>query len=160
MVSLLSAQQGGLTPKQCTKIFHQKMLQGDVRGAIRCLNNREKGDILQPMNINKKTGDLVEMVLSSKHPDGRIPKPESLPNYNYTPNFVKVNITAETAEKKKVAPPLSGITGLGGTDSHALKHWLLRFGVASLKLWEALAHFTDWLSNGFPPWAGYQALMS
>jgi hypothetical protein len=46
---------------------------------------------------------------------------------------------------------LSGSAGLGGTDSHALKHWLIRFGVASLKLHEALADFIDWLFNGFTP---------
>jgi hypothetical protein len=87
------------------------------------------------------------------HPDARIPKPESLPHYAHTPDFVEVDITADAVEK--VSQRLSDSAGLGGTDSHALKHWLLRFGVASLKLREALADFMDWLSNGFPPWAGY-----
>jgi hypothetical protein len=133
------------------------MLQGDVRGTVRYLTDREKG-ILQPTDMDEKTGDSVETILRSKHPDARIPKPESLPHYAHTPNFVKVNITVDAV--KKVARRLSGSAGLGGTDSHALKHWLLRFGVASLKLREALADCTDWLSNGFLPWAGYQALMS
>jgi hypothetical protein len=43
---------------------------------------------------------------------------------------------------------------------HALKHWLFRFRVASLKLKKAEADFTDWLSNNFPSWAEYQALTS
>ena len=71
---------------------------------------------------------------------------------------MEVDITEDTVAK--VARRLSGSAGLGGTDSHALKHWLLRFGVASTKLRVALAEFTDWLSNGFPPWAGYRGLMS
>jgi hypothetical protein len=109
-------------------------------------------------DIDEKSDDLVKSVLISKHPDARIPKPESLPHYAHTPDFVEVDIPADAV--KKVAPQLSSSAGLGGTDSHALKHWLLRFGVASLKLREALADFTDWLSNGFPPWAIYRALMS
>jgi hypothetical protein len=133
------------------------MLRGDVRGAVRYLTEREKEGILLPTNINEKTGDSVKTVLRSKHPDARIPKPESLPTYAHTPGFVKVDITADAVQK--VARRLSGSAGLGGTESHALKHWLLRFGVASLKLREALTDFTDWLSNGFPPcWAGYRAL--
>jgi hypothetical protein len=95
--------------------------------------------------------------LRSKHPDARIPKPESLPTYAHTPDFVKVDITADAI----VAWRLSGSAGLvGGTGSHALKHWLLRFGVTSVKLCEALVDFTDWLSKSFPPWGEYQALMS
>jgi hypothetical protein len=124
-----------LTPEQHAKIFHRKMLQG-----------REKGGILQPTNIDEKSCDLVETVLRSHHY-----------NYTHTPNFVEVNITANAV--KNVARRLYRNKGLGGTDSHALKNWLLRFGVASMKLWEALADFTDRLSNRFAPWAGYQALM-
>jgi hypothetical protein len=98
MESLLSAKQGGLTPEQWAKMFHRKMLRGDVRSAVRYLTNREKGGILQPTGIDKKTGDSVKTVLRSKHPDARIPKPESLPHYAHTPNFVQVDITAEAVE--------------------------------------------------------------
>jgi hypothetical protein len=112
---------------------------------------------LQPTGIDDKSGDLVETVLRSKDPDARIPKPKSLPFFAYTPDFVKVDITADAV--KKVARWLSGSAGPGGTDSHALKHFLLRFGVASLKFREALADFMDWLSNGFLQWAGYRACM-
>jgi hypothetical protein len=70
-----------------------------LRGAVRYLTDREKGGILQPTNINEKTGDLVGTVLKSKHPDARIPKPKSLPIYTQTPNFVEVDITAEAVQK-------------------------------------------------------------
>jgi hypothetical protein len=55
MESLLSAKQGRLTPEQRAKIFHGKMLQGDVRGAVRYLTDREKGGILQPTDMDEKT---------------------------------------------------------------------------------------------------------
>jgi hypothetical protein len=97
-------------------------------------------------------------VLESKHPHARIPDANSLPNYSQTPNYVDVGITEECV--KKVAQCLSSSAGLGGTDSHALQQWLLRFRTASRELHTALAELTEWLSNSFPPWAAYQALMA
>jgi hypothetical protein len=99
MDSLLSAKQGRLTPVQLAKIFHQKMLRGDMRGAVRYLTDREKGGLLQSNNIAEKTGDLVKTVLRSKHPDDRISKPESLFNYTHNPDFVEVDISADAVEK-------------------------------------------------------------
>jgi hypothetical protein len=68
-------------------------------------------------------------MLESKHPDARIPDAVSLHQHNNTPDFVDVDVAEETVEK--VARPLSGSAGVGGADSHALQHWLLRFGAAS-----------------------------
>jgi hypothetical protein len=39
-----------------------------------------------------------------------------------------------------------------------LKHWLLQYGAQSEHLWEAMATWVDWLSNGLPPYAAYQAV--
>jgi hypothetical protein len=39
MESLLSAKQGGLTSEQRAKIFHQKMMQGDMRVVVRYLTS-------------------------------------------------------------------------------------------------------------------------
>ncbi len=69
-----------------------------------------------------------------------------------------VDITEEASEK--VARELAGSAGLGGTDSHAIQHWLLRFGTASQKLCTVLVEFTNWMSNCFPPWPAFQALMA
>jgi hypothetical protein len=82
---------------------------------------------LRPTDIDEKTGDSVETILRFKHSDaiGSQNPPESLPKYVTTPDFVKVDITADAIEK--------AARRLGGTDSHSLKHWLLRFGVASQK---------------------------
>jgi hypothetical protein len=71
----------------------------------------------------------------------------SLPTYTNTPDFVKLDVTEEAVEK--VARRLSGSAGVGGTDSHALQHWLLKFGKASLKLHSALVKLAEWLSNDF-----------
>ena len=42
----------------------------------------------------------------------------------------------------------------------SLQHWLLRFGAASGELWLIVGEFVEWLGNGRPPWAAYEALMS
>ena len=158
LTSLLTSKQGRLTTDQRAKIFHRKILRGDMRGTVRYLTEREKGGILMPIDTDEKSGDSVEAVLKSKHPDARTPTAETLPKYNNLPDFVDVDITEDSVEK--VARRLSGSAGVGGTDIHALQHWLLRFSNASRKLRQALADFTDWLSNGLPPWAAYWALMA
>ena len=42
----------------------------------------------------------------------------------------------------------------------SLQHWLLRFGTASVELRLIVGDVVEWLGNGQPPWATYQALMS
>ena len=156
--SYLSTKQGNVTPEQRAKIFHGKMLRGDVRGAVRYLTARDKGSVLMPDKIDEKSGDTVAEVLASKHPEARMPVASSLHQYANTPDFVDVDVTEETVEK--VARRLSGSAGVGGTDSHALQHWLLRFGAVSRKLRAVVAKLVDWLSNSFPPWAAYRAIMA
>jgi hypothetical protein len=158
MESHLSHKRGQTTPEQRSKIFHQKVLRGNLRGAVRYLTEREKGGILYPDDIDEKTGLTVETVLESKHPDAREPGPDALTAYPYLPDFVDVDITEDTIEV--VARRLSGAAGLGGTDAHALQQWLLRFGNSSRTLRQATAELVDWLANDFPPWAAYRALMA
>ena len=81
MVANLSHKQGITTDKQKAKIFHRKMLCGDVRGAVRYLTEREKGGILLPGDIDEKLGKEVSKVLKSKHPGAQTPNTETLPPY-------------------------------------------------------------------------------
>ena len=153
----VATKQGNVSKEQRAKIFNRKMLRGDVRGAVRYLTERDKGGVLMPDDIDEKSGDSVADVLASKHPDARTPEALSLHQCKITPDFVDVDVTEDTVET--VARRLSGSAGLGGTDSHALQHWLLRFGIASRKLRSVVAKLAEWLSNGFPPWAACRALM-
>ena len=122
------------------------MLRGDLRGAVKYLTETEKGGVLMPDDIDEKTGDSVAQTLKSKHPDARTPETPSLFDYPTTPDFVDVDITTDTVEK--VARRLSGSAGLGGVDSHTLRHWLLQFGSASRRLRTALADIASWMANG------------
>lgn len=158
MKSLLSEKQRGTTFEQRAKIFHQKMLRGDVRGAVRYLTEREKGGIHMPDEIDEKTGDPVEEVLRSKHPDAKIADPSFLPKYDEVPDFVDLDITEDVVER--VARKLSGSGGLGGSDAQAVSQLLLKFGTASRKLRIVMAKVGQWLANESPPWAAYRALMA
>ena len=50
--------------------------------------------------------------------------------------------------------------GMSGVDSIGLQHWLLKFGVRSHTLREAVADLTRWMVNDCPPWAATSALMA
>jgi hypothetical protein len=158
METHLTSKQGKTTPEQRTKTFHQKVLRGNIRGAVRYLTEREKGGILYPDDIDEKTGKTVQSVLESKHPDARTPGVDALTDYPFLPDFVDLDITEDSIEV--TARRLSGGAGLGGTDAHALQQWLLRFGRSSRLLRQATADLVDWMANSFPPWAAYRALMA
>ena len=50
--------------------------------------------------------------------------------------------------------------GPRGTDSVSLQYWLLRFGATSGELRLIVAESAEWLSNGWPPWDDYRAMVS
>jgi hypothetical protein len=120
MEANLSLRQGKTTEKQRAKIFHQKMLQGDVRDAGRYLTKPEKEGILILGDINETLGDEVSKVLESKHPAARTPSTEALQPYPELPKFTDLHVTEDVVEM--MAGWLSGAAGLGGTDVCALKH--------------------------------------
>ena len=98
-------------------------------------------------------------VLRTKHLEARTPTAASLDSYPVrTPELTPMDITKDTVTA--VAGRLSGGAGPGGTDSVSLQHWLLWFGAASAELMLIVGDFVEWLGNGRPPWAAYQALMS
>ena len=85
---------------------------------------------------------------ASKHPERRTLEASSLKKRNDAPNFADTCVADETV-KKVARCPTGGAGVLGGSDSHALQRWLLRFGAASRKLHSVTAKFVDWLSNSF-----------
>jgi hypothetical protein len=132
------------------------MLQGKLRGAVRCLTERGKGGVLLPDDIDEKNGDTVREVLESKHPELRAPDVSFLEECDTLPDFVEPGVTSDTIEK--VARRLGGSGGPGGTDASDLPCWLLRFGAASAELRMAVAEFVRWKANDNPPWAAHRAL--
>jgi hypothetical protein len=97
-----------------------------------------KGGAMTADEIDEKTGDSVAEVLESKHPEAKIPDVRHLPTYAERPVLTDVDVTPNVVEH--VASRLTGSAGLGGSDAHALGHWLLKFGASSQRLRLALGH--------------------
>ena len=93
-------------------------------------------------------------VLCTKQPEALPPTLSILEsNTDRPPELVPVDITNNTVTA--VAGQLSGGAGPGGMDSVSLQHCLLRFRAANGELRLVVANFTEWLSNGRPPWDAY-----
>ncbi len=56
MEAALALKQGTTTAEQRAKTFHQKVLRGNIQGAVRYLTDREKGGVLYPNDIDEKSG--------------------------------------------------------------------------------------------------------
>jgi hypothetical protein len=87
MEAHLTFKQGSSTPEQRTKTFHQKVLRGNIRGAMMYLTDRDKGSILYPDDKDKKAGDSVLLVLESKYPNMRKLSADTLTAYPSLPDF-------------------------------------------------------------------------
>ena len=57
--------------------FHETVLSGKIRQAVRRATDREGGGCLLPEDKYTKTGRLVAEVLREKHPDMRVPPVEN-----------------------------------------------------------------------------------
>jgi hypothetical protein len=156
MDAKLNSRQDGQSLERRVKIFREKMLKGDVQGAVKCLNENEKGGVLLTDGIDEKTGLSVKQVLLPKYPDTTASPLYSLHPYDGMPGFSSVDVTHETIEQ--VARNLSGSSSLGGVHSHALSHWLLEFDNASETICHALANFINWMDKSLPPWTVYRVM--
>jgi hypothetical protein len=106
MQSYLSTKQKGQTEEQRAKVSNTKMLRGDVRGAVKSLTDTEVGGVLLPNEIDDKTGNTVEEVLLSKHPEARVPDASKMPKFSELPDLVELSITDDIVQK--VASRLMG----------------------------------------------------
>jgi hypothetical protein len=85
MKASLTQTRGSTTAKQRAKVFHGKMLQGDIQGEGRYLTNRKTGWVLYPHKTDEKSKKSMLQVLKSKHSDAKIPEPETLHRYTALP---------------------------------------------------------------------------
>ncbi len=144
-------------------IFNQLVCHGKLSEALRFLTNKhEENAILQPSDIDLKTGKSVLEVLKSKHPPIRIQditqEQYNLDKYEYVPQPLALQITEENV--KEMASNLHGSGGPTSLDSSILSDLLLRYGTSSTSFRQEMATWTEWLSNESPPWAAYRATMA
>ena len=112
------------TEEEHFRAFHQNVLSGNLRGAVRYLTDRVGGVVL---SSDDATGDgqTIRDALLEKHPEGGIPSAASFQDFKVMPLFVPVTIAANHVED--IAKKLRGSAGLGGLDANNLSQLLLRY---------------------------------
>ena len=140
------------------RIFHEAVLSGKLRQAIRQATGREGGGCLLPDDQCTKTGRLLEEVLQEKHPDMCVspvenPACAAFKKYGDVPERVPLNFTED--DVTWVASKLSGAAGALGAEAMELCNWFLCFGCASEEFRVVVASLADWMANSSPPWAAF-----
>jgi uncharacterized protein YsxB (DUF464 family) len=153
-----SKARGNTTTAQRAKSFNSKIMRGELRSALHYISDTECGGLLYPDDLDQKTQMSVGEVLLDKHPPMRDPGPAAMKDYDEVPDFIDLDITSEHVEN--IAKKMSGSAGLSGFDSLALKNVLLMQGQASQRLRVVIAQFSQWLSNGSPPFAAFGAALA
>ncbi len=143
--------------------YNLMVLDGKLHAAVRFATNRGGGGVLLPQDSCTKTGRPVMEGLRSQHPDTRIPDlkdPHCIAFEQYNEVPVEIPTDCTTKDLETLALRMSGSAGPSSFDAVMLRNCLLRYGRASGELRQELAAWVEWLSNEFPPWAAYRALMS
>ncbi len=139
--------------------YNNMVLGGKVCAAVRVATNRGAGRPYRLHDLDSKSGRPVIDVLRDTHPDCRVPLDKDSDAYPDTANQLDtMPVYCYEECVTKAAARLSGSAGPCGVEAEMLKHWLLRHGAHLEHLWEAMANWVDWLSNGSPPYAAYQAV--
>ena len=114
--------------------FHETVLSGKLRQAVRRATDREGGGCLLPGDKCTETGRPVADVLQEKHPDMCVlpvdnPTCAAFEVYEDVPKMVPLDFTGD--DITWVESKLSGAAGALGAEAMELRNWLLRFGCAS-----------------------------
>ena len=134
--------------------FHETVLSGKLRQAVRWATKREGGGCLYTGDKCTKNGRLVADVLREKHPDMRVPPVENpvcapFEEYEDVPETVPLDFTEE--DVTWVALKLSGEAGALGAETVELRNCLLFFGCATEELRVVVTSLADWVANASPP---------
>jgi hypothetical protein len=139
--------------------YHNMILCGKVRAAVRTVTNRDGGRAYCPFNLDSKSGCPIINMLREKHPKSRVPSDEDFNEHPGAPDCLEsMPIYCFEECVAKVAARLSGGAGPCGIDAIILKNWLLCHGIQSEHLRDGMATWVDCLSNSLPSYAGYPAV--
>jgi hypothetical protein len=139
--------------------YNNMVLRGKVRAAVRMGTNRGAGRPYCPLDLDSKSGRLVIDMLRDTHLDCHVPSDKDFDAYpDATNQLDTMPVYCYEEFVAKTAAHLSGSAGPCGIEAKMLKHWLLWNGAHLGHLREAMATWVDWLSNGLPPYAAYQAV--
>lgn len=126
--------------KQATaRKFHDLMLQGNVKAAIRYLSRKPSGSMLNLDDIISESGQTTRDLLKDKHPAATNPDANCLIDGEVVPvnNIIFDGLNANTI--RNAALHTHGATGPSGLDAYAWRRMCSCFKSASNNLCAALA---------------------
>jgi hypothetical protein len=139
--------------------YNNMEIGGKVRAAIWMATNSGAERPYHPHDLDSKSRRPVINVLRDTHPNCRVPSDKDFDAYPDAANQLDTMPVYSYEEcVAKAAPRLFGSTWPCGVEAKMLKHWLLWYGAHSKHLWEAMATWVNWLSNGLPPYTAYRAV--
>ena len=101
------------------KTLSNLVLKRKLRKSVQFVRDKEKVGVFQPYWLSEyhidTINEIVALVLGGKTSERNIPSYAKLETYEKMPIFIPVAITEEAVEL--VPRKISGVSGLGGTDS-------------------------------------------
>ena len=139
-----------------TNTVTRLMLRGQVHSAVRWMTERASSEgILHPSSPVHDSGKTVLDVLKEKHPQPRAAAERAFLSCDDLPPLVAVG-----AHVERVARLIQGGAGPGGTMATHWQDFLLRYGVHSERLRDAMAELARRLANNIVAWDEILALMA
>ena len=143
--------------------YHDTVLSGNLRQAVRRVTNREGGGRLLPDDQCTNIRQPVAEVIWEKHLNTQVPPVENptcaaFEDYGEVPETVPLDFTED--DVMWVVSKISGAAGALGAEAIELRNWLFCFGCVSEELRFVVTILADWMVNSSPPWAAYRALIS
>ena len=141
------------------KGFVRLMLQGNVKGALKCLQGLSTGGVLD-LNAELANGNTVLRELPEKHPDAAPAGPNTLlfGPVNLVDPVIFQSIDAELV--RTICLQTTGAAGVSGLDSSAWRRICCSFGSASSTLCQAIARLTRLLATTRVDSDGISALLA
>ena len=144
---------------RCVKVFTHLMLWGQVQAAVRFITNRVHGGggVLSLVASTGVPGHSVLDILHEKHPEPGAIDESAFMSCDDLPPLLDLDITADYMER--VAHQIQGSSGPCGSTALQWHGYLLRHGVSSALLRDAVAMLARRLANGIVDWESICTLM-
>ena len=141
------------------KVFTHLMLWGQVRSAVRFITDRvHGGGVLSLDTSTGVPGHSVLDILHEKHPEPGVIVESAFMPCDDLPPLLDLDITADYVER--VAHQIQGSSGPCGSTALQWHGYLLRHGVSSTRLRDAVAILARHLANGIVDWESIRSLMA
>lgn len=130
-----------------------------MQSAVCFITNRVDGGGVLPLDAaTGVSGHSVMDILREKHPEPRVTDESVFMKCDVLPPLLDLDITVDYVES--VAHQIQGSAGPGGSTALQWHGYLLRYGLSSAHLWDAVAKLAHHLANGIVEWESYHALMA